>query len=290
MQPVGEAVELRNKRNPEATRSLTSTLHQKTMPSEPHQNPYFFAPFPSDSDRPLFVFLPGMDETGRDLMTLQTTGLEAVFEIRCFVIPADVLDSWDSLASQLIALTQAEVAKTPRQVYLCGESFGTCVALTALTQLPTLFDRIILINSASSFHRVPLLNLGTFLLPLTPQFLYDFSSMLALPFLSQVFRVSPTARKALMKATQEAPKPTAEQRLKLLRQFRTDEAKLQKITQPVLLIASQQDHLLPSVEEADRLANVFPKTQIFTLPYSGHACLVESDICLLKILQNAGFL
>lgn len=257
--------------------------------SELHKRPYFFSPFQSDSNRPLFVFLPGMDETGKELMTLQTAGLEAAFDVRCFVIPGDTLDCWNSLSHQLIALTQAELEKMPRPVYLCGESFGACVALTALTQAPELYDRIILINPASSFHRVPWLFLGSFLLCWTPQFLYDVSSALSLPFLSQLTRIDSTARKALLKAAQDAPKKTAEQRLRLLRQFRINEGKLQKITQPVLLIGSQQDHLLPSVEEAYRLAKVFPKAQVITLPHSGHACLIESDVELATLLQSTHF-
>lgn len=258
--------------------------------SKPVRHPYFFAPFRANTNQPLFVFLPGMDETGKALMTLQVAGLEAVFDIRCFVIPAERFDGWHSLSQQLIALTEAELEKTPRQVYLCGESFGACVGLTALTQTSNLYDRIILINSASSFHRVPLMNIGSFLLPRTPQFLYDCSSVLALPFLAQLSHLPSAACRALRKSAQDAPKQTAEQRLALLRDFRANEPKLQKITQPVLLIGSQQDHLLPSVEEAHRLAKVFSNSQVFTLPNSGHACLVESDVDLIKILQRTHFL
>jgi pimeloyl-ACP methyl ester carboxylesterase len=255
-----------------------------------HQCPYFFTSFQSDGDRPLFVFLPGMDETGKELMTLQVAGLEAIFDVHCFVIPAECLDSWDALAQQLIALNKAELEKRPRQVYLCGESFGTCVALTALAQMPELGDRVILINSASSFHRIPLLNFGSFLLPWTPQILYDVSSVLALPFLAQLFRLSFTACRALMKSAQDAPKQTAEQRLELLRKFRVSKTKLQKVIQPVLLIGSQQDHLLPSVKEAYQLATVFPNSRVFVLPDSGHACLIESKVELIKILQDTNFL
>ena len=223
-------------------------------------------------------------------MTLQTAGLETTFDVRCFVIPANALDSWDTLAAQVIALTQTELEKISRPVYLCGESFGGCVALKVLAQAPQLFDRIILINSASSFHRVPLLNLGSFLLPWTPQFFYDLSSVLALPFLAEVFRLPLNARKALLQATQDAPKPTAEQRLELLREFRISAAKLRQVTQPVLLIGSRDDRLLPSVEEVHRLAEVFPNSQTITLPHSGHACLVETDINLLTLLRTANFL
>ncbi len=258
--------------------------------SEQHQCPYFFTPFQAAFDRPLFIFLPGMDETGKELMTLQTTGLETVFDVRCFVIPATIFASWESLAQQLLDLIQAELKQASRQIYLCGESFGTCVALTAMAKAPELFDRIILVNSASSFHRVSLLTLGSFLLPWTPQFLYDVSSILAIPLLAQVTRVSSNTGQALVKATQATPKRTAEQRLELLRNFRIDEAKLQKIAQPVLLIGSQNDHLLPSVAEAYRLAKSLPNAQIITLPGSGHACLVESDVDLMALLQGANFL
>lgn len=258
--------------------------------SKSHRCPYFFAPFQPQAEYPILVFLPGMDETGKALMTLQMAGLDAVFDVRCFVIPSDSFDDWNSFSQQLIALTKAELEQAPRQVYLCAESFGTCVALTALAQAPNLYDRIILINSASSFHRVPLMNLGSFLLPWTPQFIYDFSSVLALPFLAQVSQLSSTARNALMQAAQNAPKQTAEQRLELLRTFRMDVAKLQKMAQPVLLIGSQHDRLLPSVEEAHRLARIFSVAQVVTLPDSGHACLIETNIDLVKILQNTHFL
>ena len=77
----------------------------------PHHS-YFFTPFQSHSDRPLFVFLPGMDETGKELMKLQVSKLETVFDVRCFVIPADTLDSWDSLSQQLIVLTQTAPVST----------------------------------------------------------------------------------------------------------------------------------------------------------------------------------
>lgn len=81
-----------------------------------------------------------MDETGKELMCLQTQGLEAAFDVRCFVIPPDELTSWDVQAEQVVALTQAELEKTPRpSVYLCGESFGGCIALKVLQKFPQLF-------------------------------------------------------------------------------------------------------------------------------------------------------
>ena len=251
------------------------------------QPPYFFSPFEIDSRLPLLIFLPGMDETGKELMTLQTASFKGVFDVRCLVIPKDALESWDALSQQTIALTRAELGQ-PRQVYLCGESFGGCIALDLLKFAPELFDRIVLVNPASSFHRQPLLNFGSRLLVWTPQFIYNLLARLTLPFLARIARLSPPARAALSQATRAAPKHTAEQRLQLLREFRIDRSKLQQFTQLVLLIGSRKDRILPSVAEVKRLAQIFPNAQIFTLPESGHACLVETDLNVTAILQAHG--
>ncbi|OYD91529.1 alpha/beta hydrolase [Nostoc sp. 'Peltigera membranacea cyanobiont' 210A] len=261
------------------------------MPSKIHSHPYFLTPELSNSNYPLFVFLPGMDETGKELMYIQTAGLEAAFDVRCFVIPPDVLTSWDEMTEKVATLTKIELEKVPQShVYLCGESFGGCLALKVLEKCPQLFTKIILINSASSFHRVPWLNLGSLLFPYTPQLFYKISSFLSLPFLANLSRISPTARLALSKSTSSAPQETANQRLSLMREFDVDENKLSQITQPVLLIASRDDRLLPSEAEAKHLNNIFPNSQTITLPHSGHACLVERDINLYKILLSANFI
>lgn len=260
------------------------------MPPKTRSHPYFITTQSSNPNYPLFVFLPGMDETGKELIYIQTAGLEAAFDVRCFVIPPDDLTSWDEMTEKVINLTKIELEKTPRShVYLCGESFGGCLALKVLEKFPQLFTNIILINSASSFHRVPWLNLGSLLFPYTPQPFYKISSFLSLPFLANLSRISPTASLALSKSTSSAPQETANQRLSLMREFDVDESKLSQITQPVLLIGSRNDRLLPSEAEAQYLSNIFPNNQIITLPHSGHACLVERDVNLYQLLLAANF-
>ncbi len=256
-----------------------------------NRDSYFLTPIQPNPDKPLFIFLPGMDETGKALLRLQTKGLEVEFDVRCFVIPPYDLKDWDLLSGEVIQLTQAEIAKAlPRSVYLCGESFGGCLALQVIMTRPDLFDRLILVNPASSFASVPWLKLGSFLLPWTPQWLYGLSSFTALPFLSQLRRVSFSGLRALLQSVQSAPKKTAERRLVLMRQFEVDAEKLYQFTRPTLLIAGQRDRLLPSVAEIHRLAKIFPQTQTVTLPHSGHACLVESEVNLNQILTETNFL
>ena len=261
------------------------------MNSFTNNNSYFFVPKGSRKTAPLFVFLPGMDETGKELMTIQIGNLETVFDVRCFVIPPDNMTGWDHLASQAIALTRSALAQKPQTTaYLCGESFGGCLALKILRRSPELFDHIILINPASSFPRIPWLNLGSYLLPWTPNWIYESSAILALPFLAHLQDLSAESRKSLLKATRLAPRHTAAKRLELLRNFQIEERQLQQLKQPVLLIASEGDRLFPSVAEIKRLAQFFQHAQVITLAHSGHACLIENDVNLHLLLERNRFL
>lgn len=76
----------------------------------------------------------------------------------------------------------------------------------------------------------------------------------------------------------------------MMRQFNIDEMQLHQLNQPVLLIGSKQDRLLPSVAEVQRLARILPNTQVVTLPHSGHACLVEEGVNLYDIMRSQNFL
>ncbi|MGG6264065.1 alpha/beta fold hydrolase [Leptolyngbya sp. AN03gr2] len=257
---------------------------------EPGRDLYFLTPHRSNSTRPLLIFLPGMDETGKELLSLETQSLEASFDVRCLVIPPDNFMTWEQLTENTIALIQTELEKrTQSEVYLCGESLGGCLAMKLIERVPHLFNRLILINSASSFHRVGWLNQSSRLLALTPPLLYKFSPIVILWLTSALTRIPLARLRILWKAAQAAPKKTAEYRLSQLIEFQIDEAHLDRFNQRVLLIASQADRLLPSVAEAQRLSKIFPAAQVVVLPHSGHTCLVEPNVDLYQILQAEHF-
>lgn len=252
--------------------------------------PCFLTPKKLQPDYPLFIFLPGMDGTG-ELLRSQTAGLEAGFDVRCLAIPRDDLNIWDVLTNSVLDLIHAELEKSQqRSVYLCGESFGGCLAQKVALAEPQLFKRIILINSASSFHLNPLLSSASQLTNLVPSSLYEIGTVGLLPFLAALNRISKSDRHELLKTVRSVPAATALWRLSLLREFNVDQTQLSRLTQPVLLIASAADHLLPSLAEAKRLENILPNAQMVVLPDSGHACLLEKDIFLYDIMKTHNFL
>ena len=247
---------------------------------------YFLTPKSIQKEYPLFIYLPGMDGTGRLLRT-QTADLENSFDIRCFAIPSTDQSNWDKLTSDLVDLIKAELQIQPRQaIYLCGESFGGCLAMKALVEAPHLFSRIILVNPASSFHRLPWLNWASRMLGIVPSNLYTFGALGFLPFLVTLQRVAPAQRQYILKIIRSVPSQTVNWRVSLLRDFSVDMEKLSQIQQPVLLIGSASDRLLPSVAEVELLAGIFPNNKVFILPDSGHACLLEEDINLYEIMMR----
>lgn len=252
--------------------------------------PCFLTPKRLQPEFPLFVYLPGMDGTGQ-LLRSQTAGLEAGFDVRCLAIPREDLTSWDVLANNVLDLIHAELEKSSqRPVYLCGESFGGCLAQKVAIKAPQLFKRIVLINSASAFNLRPLLTWTSQLTYLVPSNLYDISALGLLPFLAALARISKSDRHELLKTMRTVPPQTVLWRISLLREFHVDDVELRHLTQPVLVIAGANDRLLPSVDEARRLVNILPNAKMVVLPQSGHACLLETDTNLYEIMKANNFL
>ncbi|MEA5580537.1 alpha/beta hydrolase [Nodularia harveyana UHCC-0300] len=251
--------------------------------------PCFLIPNQVQLEHPLFVYLPGLDGTG-ELLRSQTAGLEVGFDVRCLAIPRQDLSNWDVLSNNVLDLIHGELEKTSqRPVYLCGESFGGCLAMKVATQAPQLFKRVILINPASAFQLRPWLTWTSQLTNFVPEYFYEVGALGLLPFLGSLSRIPRHLRHELLKAMRSVPPATVNWRLSLLKEFSVTEAQLRQLNQAVLLIAGAGDRLLPSVNEAKRLVNILPNPQVAILPESGHACLLENQIDLYEILQEQNF-
>ncbi|MGB3616045.1 MAG: alpha/beta hydrolase [Elainellaceae cyanobacterium] len=243
---------------------------------------------PHREDMPLFIFLPGMDGTG-ELLYLQTESLQGSFDVRCLVIPSSDVSNWEQLADSVTMLIEQELAENPRKVYLCGESFGGCLAQKVATRSPHLIDRLVLINPASSFQHRPVLAWGAQLTQYVPDVIYRTSCAGLLPFLAHLDRLDNHDRSELLRAMRSVSRDGAAWRLSLLRLFDVTDQQLQRLNFPVLVVASVCDNLLPSLAEAERLVDVLPEAQMHILVESGHTCLLEHGVNLSEILKAAAF-
>lgn len=255
-----------------------------------HSGPVFLTPERLQPELPLFIFLPGMDGTGQ-LFRTQTAGLEMGFDIRCLALSPTDLTSWDELAEQTVQLVYQELEHNRnRPVYLCGESFGGCLAMKVALREPSLFTRLILVNPGSSFAHKPFFTWSSAITSWMPTPLYRLSSIWLMPWLARLERLAPSDRQSLLKAVQSVPQQTSVWRLSILSHFAIPEVELRQLEQPVLLIAGAADQLLPSVSEVERLSRCFPNPTVVVLPNCGHACLLEADVNLYEIMQAHNFL
>lgn len=251
--------------------------------------PYFQTPRPTNPNAPLFIYLPGMDGTG-DLLSRQLAGLERGFDIRCLTIAINDLSSWEELTEQVVELIeQALQHRSERSVYLCGESFGSCLALKVSLHSPHLVHHLILINSATAFKQHPWIYWGSYLVRPFPEPFSQWSRLAFLPFLAALNRMEVSDRRTLLKTMQAVSQETSIWRISLLRNLQFSPKELQQIEQPTLLVAGRRDCLFPSVAEAERLAAHIPHAKVHVLPHSGHACLLEADVDLFDIMQANDF-
>lgn len=232
---------------------------------------------------PKLIYLPGMDGTG-DLFYRQTTRLSTSFEVQPFTFNGLVKPSWEQLVTTVV---NQHLQEEP--AILCGESFGGCLALTLASLFPHLVAGLILINPASAFRKVPLLNSLTSLLTLIPEGILNSTAAVSLNWLCNPERIHPSDLQRFQQAVESVSKADTLHRLQLLRQFEMNLPALKTLNGPILLIASQKDRLLPSEREANHLQTYLPSAQLELLPNSGHACLLEKDLHLIAMLEKYGW-
>ncbi len=236
-----------------------------------------------ETRRPHLLYLPGMDGTG-DLFYRQAARLQQLFEIQSISLNPASSQSWSELAAYVQQQSRAE------KTFLCGESFGACLALQMACDYPHLCHGLILVNPASSYHRGPWYFRAGGLLPWVPEPLYLAMAERGLNLLAALERMDPPDQEALATAVRSVPPAITAQRLNLLSRFHADRLPLDQLNVPTILVAGGRDRLLPSIEEVERLAGWLPQAHIEIAPESGHACLLERDLDLQKILLRHPFL
>ncbi|HEY9769276.1 MAG TPA: alpha/beta hydrolase [Coleofasciculaceae cyanobacterium] len=250
----------------------------------------FIDPREINRDAPLFVYLPGMDGTGK-LLQRQSNNLAANFDLRCLSIRIDNHSSWSDLARDTVQLIKSELThKTNSEVYLCGESFGGCLALKTALAEPCIIKKLILVNPASCLNQLPILSWGVNLTSLLPSWVHRYSAAGLLPFLVRLNRINDCDRICLIESMKSIPPHVVSWRLSLLRDFKVTDEELRNLNIPSLIVAGAADDLLPSVEEAQKLTHLLPQAQMTVLPQSGHACLLETEINLYQILVKQNFI
>jgi hypothetical protein len=60
--------------------------------------------------------------------------------------------------------------------------------------------------------------------------------------------------------------------------------RLHDLRPPALFLAAEQDHLVPSIQQAELMVSRVPCATLRILHGHGHICLIAPDVCLRDIL------
>jgi pimeloyl-ACP methyl ester carboxylesterase len=225
------------------------------------------------------VLVPGMDGTGQ-LFYRQTPSLSESFRTATYAL-RNKATSMDTLVDDLARIVDTVAPETHRAIVV-GESFGGALAMSFALARPEQVSALVVLNSFPYFapqFRLRLARYGLALLPWG-----------AMPLIRRAtaFRLhsAHTHREEIrrfVELTATASRDGYINRLQLLMSYDIRD-RLHELRPPVLFLAAEQDHLVPSVEQAELMVSRVPRATLRLLHGHGHICLIAPDVDLRAIL------
>lgn len=232
-------------------------------------------------DGPPLLLLPGLDGTGL-LFYRQVPLLAARYRVGTLRLP----DHAPSMGA-LVALVREAVrtlAPAGEPVTLVGESFGGALALSYAVEHPRTVGRLVILNSFPHFGPQARLWLGYHVLRATPWGVMRIVRQLTAWRMHSRHTGRDEIQRfhALMRAT---TRDGYLGRLALLRTYDVRD-RLGALNVPVLFLAADQDHLVPSVAQARLMASLTPGSTVRVLAGHGHICLIAPDLNLSDVIDD----
>ncbi|HEX6058450.1 MAG TPA: alpha/beta fold hydrolase [Gemmatimonadaceae bacterium] len=230
---------------------------------------------------PPLVLVPGLDGTGL-LFYRQVPLLARRHRVVTYALREDA-PSMDALVEQLRRVVDLAAPDGARAT-IVGESFGGALALSFALAHPGRVAAVVVLNSFPRFLPQLRLHLAIAGIRIVPW------AAMALVRRLTAFRLhSPHTHRAEIRTFLELTRRTTRRgylsRLSILREYDVRE-RLAELRVPSLFLASDRDHLVPSVREATRMASRAPGARLRVLAGHGHVCLIAPDVDLDEILAD----
>jgi 3-oxoadipate enol-lactonase len=227
------------------------------------------------------VLVPGIDGTGR-LFHRQVPLLARRYRTATYTLRDDA-DTMGELVEDLARVIRTIAARQGPAVVI-GESFGGTVALSFALAHPELVRALVVLNSFPYFLPQHRLRLAIGALRLLPW------GAMPLVRRATAFRLhSRHTHRAEIHRFLELTRQTRRDgyigRLRILRGYDV-RGRLGALGMPTLFLASELDHLVPSVREGRYMAERVPGATLRILPGHGHICLIAPDIDLERLLHE----
>jgi pimeloyl-ACP methyl ester carboxylesterase len=227
------------------------------------------------------VLVPGMDGTG-ELFYRQVPLLAQSYRVATYAL-RDATDSMDVLVEDLAVVIE-RVAPEERSAIVVGESFGGTLALSLAIARPERVRALVVLNSFSYFAPRIRLRLALAGLRMMP-----WGAMtLARRATAARLHSAHTHRHEIRRFLELTTRATREGYLNRLRILTRYDARpgLAQLKMPVLFLAAEHDHLVPSVRQAMLMARHIKGAALQILEGHGHICLIAPDLSLEQILRS----
>lgn len=230
---------------------------------------------------PAVVLVPGLDGTGQ-LFHRQTEWLSRSYRTATYAL-RDTAPSMATLVEDLLRVVDA-VAGASEPAIIIGESFGGALSLSFALAHPDRVNALVIINSFPYFEPQLRLRLAIRGLRLMPWGAMPIARRLTAFRLHSKHTHQREVRKFIA-VTRSATKNGYLGRLRLLTDYDLRH-RLQEVSSPTLFLASELDHLVPSLEQARYMVTRVPGATLRVLDGHGHICLISPDIDLGAILHE----
>lgn len=230
--------------------------------------------------RPPLVLVPGLDGTAL-FFYRQIPPLSRRFDVRCFPLPDDPGCTMESLVAELKGHVDEASAE---KVFLCGESFGGALSLSFALAHPDRLAGLVIVNSFPYIRQRLRIRLGPALLKILP-----WGTMsLVRRFTQSRLHTTHTSAEDLREFHERARaigRMGYIRRLEILLTYDVRK-RLHEIDVPTLFLAADEDHLVPSVVEARRMAARMPRASWKVLEGFGHIVMINHDFDLLEHIES----
>ncbi|CAM9185787.1 unnamed protein product, partial [Sphacelaria rigidula] len=240
---------------------------------------------PATQSRDLLLYLPGVGGLNIEARE-QFDFLSASFDTWCMTVDGSDRSSFEDLYHEIREFLDVVGVTEERRAVLVGSSFGGLLALKIAHQCKSRLRGLVLVNPATSFNGSAIHRVGSFVAHAPSPEMFGATAVLALAAsIPDTAMASRYMREFEALPPQEVPvrlkdladewlgltmglfsgtaQETLRWRLKHWLGEGTQEVEplLCEITLPVLVLAGGEDHILPSVDEAERLSHLIPSCQ-----------------------------
>lgn len=261
--------------------SQTESSVTPAQEAVPELGPYDPARLHIHGNGPPLIYIPGMDGTGL-LFYRQARLLAHRFRVITFRLRDEAPDMATLVADVITQLNRAVPDGTPAIVV--GESFGGALAMRFALAHPERVRRLVILNSFARITPKIKLYAGITGLHLVPWRTMQIVRRLTASRLQSKHTHAEEIKRFLM-LTAATTRIGYLNRLRILTQYdiRDD---LASLNMPTLFLAADQDHLIPSVEQATYMSSKVPHATMRILEGYGHGCFLAPDLDLDQLLKE----